>query len=213
MAIRNKNASVPIPSEESYSAAGGPLQVTHPNWANVESSYAAAAWSELNNTQLRDLTSGVLIGNQYSAAHINPTDQSRSSSETSFLQYAVNSGRNNLVLYTKTMGKQILFDAQRTATGVLAETDGTVYRLSAKKEVVLSAGVVSFSGKYLQHKWPLTVTQFQSPQLLMVSGIGPVATLKSFGIPVIAVRPGVGQNMQVRIPSPTAEGRLPEHVI
>ena len=55
-----------------------------------------------------------------------------------------------------------------------------IYTLSARKEVVVSAGA------------------FQSPQLLMVSGIGPLETLTKYGIPIVADRPGVGQNMWVR---------------
>lgn len=58
---------------------------------------------------------------------------------------------------------------------------GRQYTLSATKEVIVTAGV------------------FGSPQLLMVSGIGPAATLQRYGIPVIADRPGVGQNMQDHI--------------
>lgn len=41
----------------------------------------------------------------------------------------------------------------------------------------------------------LTCIQFRSPQLLMVSGIGPRSALAAHGIPVIADRPGVGQNL------------------
>jgi choline dehydrogenase len=37
--------------------------------------------------------------------------------------------------------------------------------------------------------------QFQSPQLLMVSGVGPEETLREHDIPVVSARPGVGQNM------------------
>lgn len=37
--------------------------------------------------------------------------------------------------------------------------------------------------------------QFQSPQLLMVSGVGPEDILKKYKIPVVAIREGVGQNM------------------
>ncbi|KAJ5202853.1 Glucose-methanol-choline oxidoreductase C-terminal [Penicillium cf. viridicatum] len=55
------------------------------------------------------------------------------------------------------------------------------YTLSARKEIVLSVG------------------PFQSPWLLMVSGVGPAATLKTNGIPLVADRPGVGQNMQEHI--------------
>ena len=54
---------------------------------------------------------------------------------------------------------------------------GNTVTLSATKEVIISAGA------------------FQSPQLLMVSGIGPSEQLEAHGIDVIANRPGVGQNM------------------
>ena len=40
---------------------------------------------------------------------------------------------------------------------------------------------------------------FGSPQLLLISGIGPAKTLQHYGIDVIADRPGVGQNMQDHI--------------
>ena len=54
---------------------------------------------------------------------------------------------------------------------------GYTYNLAATSEVIISAGT------------------FQSPQMLMVSGIGPAGTLQQNDIEVIADRPGVGQNM------------------
>lgn len=79
------------------------------------------------------------------------------------------------------MAKKILFDSNKNATGVLLESALIPYIISARKEVILSAGA------------------FQSPQLLMVSGIGPAAQLQKHSIPVLADRPGVGQNMQDHI--------------
>jgi choline dehydrogenase len=52
--------------------------------------------------------------------------------------------------------------------------------IKVKREVILAAGA------------------FNSPQLLKLSGIGPRAELESFGIPVIADLPGVGENLQDR---------------
>lgn len=143
MSIRAANASVPDPSPQSYSASGGPLQVTFPNWGNPVSSYAGAAFKELGVDSLQDLTSGVLIGNQYSPATIRPSDQTRSTSESSFWQASVKSGKGNLILYTKTMAKKVLFSPSKKATGVVVETGGVRYTLSAKNEVILSAGTVS----------------------------------------------------------------------
>ena len=77
------------------------------------------------------------------------------------------------------MAKKILFDGKK-ATGVkVAPLDiGLLpYSIKAKKEVILSAGT------------------FQSPQMLMVSGVGPESTLKQFGIEAVSKLEGVGQNM------------------
>ncbi|CZS97194.1 related to choline dehydrogenase [Rhynchosporium agropyri] len=63
------------------------------------------------------------------------------------------------------------------STGALVSSKGVSYMLNATKEVIVSAGA------------------FQSPQLLMVSGIGPEEELVKHNISCIADRPGVGQNM------------------
>ncbi len=54
---------------------------------------------------------------------------------------------------------------------------GNVTQIFAKKEVIVSGGA------------------FNSPQILKLSGIGPAAELKKFGIPVVKDLPGVGENM------------------
>ena len=53
------------------------------------------------------------------------------------------SGRKNLKVFTHTLAKQVLFDGNKTATGVLVETGGFNYTLSASTEVILAAGAVS----------------------------------------------------------------------
>lgn len=89
--------------------------------------------------------------------NINAADQIHESSETAFLQPTLES--NSLKVYQSTLEKKVLFDSEKTANGVLVESDGAQYVLSASKEGIVSAGA------------------FQSLQLLVVSGVGPKASL------------------------------------
>lgn len=127
---------------------------------------------------VQDFNSGSLLGCQYCSTTIDPTTETRDSSQTSFLNQAVAEGLTNLKVFTLTMAKKINFDSSNRATGVVVESNFISYTLSANKEVIVSAGA------------------FQSPQLLMVSGIGPAAQLAQHDIPVISELPGVGQNLQ-----------------
>lgn len=127
------------------------------------------------------LNAGVLNGSAFSTLTIDPRNGYRSSSESSFLQAALQNGTAPIV-YKNTLAQKILFNGT-TATGVqlvTASSYGTKpinFTLTAKKEVIVSAGV------------------FQSPQLLMVSGVGPKAALQQHDIKVVSNLPGVGQNM------------------
>jgi choline dehydrogenase-like flavoprotein len=71
---------------------------------------------------------------------------------------------------------RVIFDGKR-ASGVEIVRGGRSEMLEARAEVVLAAGA------------------FNTPQLLMCSGIGPAAHLQSFGVPVIHDAPQVGQNL------------------
>jgi len=141
--IRATNASVPSPNSTAYIATGGPLEVSHANWAMPFSSWALPALAEVGISALSDLNSGNLLGVQYSATSIKPDDQTRSSSESSFLQAAFGSNRTNLKVYTRTMVKQILFNGNKTATGIRVSSYGSEYIISANNEVILSGGAVS----------------------------------------------------------------------
>ncbi|AOJ40453.1 glucose-methanol-choline oxidoreductase [Burkholderia lata] len=85
--------------------------------------------------------------------------------------------RGNLTVETGAQVKRIVFDGKR-AVGVEVTRGGNVETVWAKKEVILSAGA------------------FQSPQLLMLSGVGPKDELERHGIQVVADLPGVGENLQ-----------------
>ncbi|KAL8951389.1 MAG: hypothetical protein Q9222_002639 [Ikaeria aurantiellina] len=156
--------------------SGGPVQLGYPSWVNGISSWIARSLTSLGVPELPGLISGRLLGWSYVAETLDPTTQTRSSSETSYLRQALEQ-TTNLQVYKSTLAKKILFDGSKQATGVQVSSGGFEYLINANKEVIVSAGV------------------FRSPQLLMVSGIGPQAMLEAQGITVISDRAGVGQNM------------------
>lgn len=172
---RAANASAEY-NAAAFDPAAGPLQVSYANYAGPFSSYMEGGMNSIGIPPAQDFNSGNLMGAQYCSSTINPDNQKRDSSQTSFLNAAQN--RANLKVYSLTLAKKILFNANKRATGVQI---GTGAVLSARKEVILSAGA------------------FQSPQLLMVSGIGPKETLQKFNIPVILDKPAVGQGMEDHI--------------
>ncbi len=85
--------------------------------------------------------------------------------------------RPNVQLRTGARAERILFEGRR-AVGALFRRWGRLETVRARKEIVLAASAIN------------------SPQLLMLSGIGPANELRSHGIEVIANRPGVGANLQ-----------------
>ncbi|QDS74529.1 hypothetical protein FKW77_007519 [Venturia effusa] len=164
---------------EAFPPQGGPLRVSYANYAGPFSSWMQGSLNEIGIPTVDDFNSGSLMGAQYCSSTIDPATQTRDSSETSFLAAA--KGRRNLRVFSKTLAKRVLFDGQKRATGVEVVSALLPYNISAKREVIVSAGA------------------FQSPQLLMVSGIGPKATLDRFGIPVLSDLPAVGQGMEDHI--------------
>ncbi|WP_105566540.1 GMC family oxidoreductase [Microbacterium halophytorum] len=104
-------------------------------------------------------------------------DGTRSSSSVSYLHPIL--GRENLTILTGQHVKEIEFDADNAATGVISIDNafGRPSRIGANREVVVSAGAIN------------------SPQLLMLSGIGPADHLREVGIDVRVDSPGVGSNL------------------
>jgi choline dehydrogenase-like flavoprotein len=91
--------------------------------------------------------------------------------------------RSNLQVMTGALTEKIVFDGRR-ATGVIFRRDGRVVTARAGREVILCGGAVN------------------SPQLLMLSGIGPREHLTELGIPVLHHLPGVGQSLQDHYSAP-----------
>ncbi|MCF3947826.1 GMC family oxidoreductase [Acidiphilium iwatense] len=85
--------------------------------------------------------------------------------------------RANLTIRTGAHVTQVLFEGKR-ATGVEVRMPDGIQRLAARREVVLCGGAIN------------------SPQLLLLSGIGPRAELARHGIPLVHELPGIGQNLQ-----------------
>ncbi|XXG97428.1 hypothetical protein Hte_003729 [Hypoxylon texense] len=159
-------------TSSAFETTGGPLHVSYPNNIRPFSTYLGSAFSEIGIPHANDFNSGELNGSQFCTLTIDPTTATRCSSQTAFLDAC--QARTNFKVFRDTLAHKIIFDDHKRATGV--NIDSGVF-LRAKKEVILCAGA------------------FQSPQLLMLSGIGPAATLDGLGIPIIANRPGVGRNM------------------
>jgi choline dehydrogenase-like flavoprotein len=85
--------------------------------------------------------------------------------------------RPNLTVITRAQATGLVFDGKR-ATGVRYRRKGRDETAEARREVILCGG------------------SFGSPQLLLLSGIGPVDELKQHGIGVVHELPGVGKNLQ-----------------
>ena len=99
----------------------------------------------------------------------------RCSAAIAFLRPAMK--RKNLQVITHAQAERVLL-AGRRAVGVAYRHHGQSATVKARREVILCGGAIN------------------SPQLLMLSGIGPAAHLQDKGIEVVHDLPGVGQNLQ-----------------
>lgn len=93
--------------------------------------------------------------------------------------------RPNLTVITGALATRLLFEGTR-AVGVEYLHEGTLHQ----------AKVDSHSERLRQREVILSAGAFDSPKLLMLSGIGDAAQLQALGIPIVADLPGVGQNLQ-----------------
>ena len=85
--------------------------------------------------------------------------------------------RKNLKVFTEAFVEKIIFDGKK-AIGIEVKIKNKVEKIYANKEVILSGGAIN------------------SPQLLMLSGVGPSEHLKDKGIEVVHNLDGVGKNLQ-----------------
>jgi choline dehydrogenase len=116
--LRAANASVPLPANPLAYNGTGPLHISHPNFAQIFASYMDGAMQESGIPSQRDFISGYLLGRQYAPLTIAYPEEERSSSQTSFLRAALQSGRSNLKVYPNMLAKRIVFNGTKTAMGV-----------------------------------------------------------------------------------------------
>jgi len=98
----------------------------------------------------------------------------RVSAATAYLRPALS--RPNLTVHSRSLAEKVVFENGRAA-GVRYAREGATATAQARREVILAGGT------------------YNSPQLLMLSGIGPAAHLRELGIDVVADAPGVGRNL------------------
>jgi choline dehydrogenase len=99
----------------------------------------------------------------------------RCSAANAYLRPAMR--RPNLKVMTEALATRIVFEGKR-AVALEYTRGGSARRVAVKGELILSCGPIA------------------SPQLLKVSGVGPAAELRSWGVDVVADLPGVGENLQ-----------------
>ncbi|KAI3390982.1 hypothetical protein diail_8296 [Diaporthe ilicicola] len=173
---RSANATVSLSAADA--AINGTLPVTFAAYVQSWSTWVALGLEAIGIPQVSAFVDGSNLGWAWNLYSIESPEATRTNSETAYLLPVL--GRPNLAVFDYTFAHRIIFDDQKTATGVevTSTTTNCSYTISVGKEVILSAGV------------------FQSPHLLQVSGIGPKAVLERYNISVVADRPGVGQNLQ-----------------
>lgn len=151
----------------------GPLHVSDLQTDNPFQQYYLDAAKEVGYPLTKDFN-----GPQQEGVGIYQTTQVNGERCSAYRAYLLpNLQRQNLNIETRAQVQRILFEGKR-AVGVEYKKNGQLVQVHAKREVILSAGA------------------FQSPQILMLSGIGDSAELQRHNIPVVHHLPGVGKNLQ-----------------
>lgn len=136
------------------------------------------AFKEMGHKLLQDINGNSPLG--YGEVMYSISHGERQSTAQSFLSTIIN--RKNLYVLKHALVTKILFDENKNTVGVKINQNKTEFHVLAKVEVIISAGTIN------------------SPQLLMLSGVGPKKQLKRLEIPIISDIP-VGLNLQDHISS------------
>ncbi|XP_031846619.1 glucose dehydrogenase [FAD, quinone] [Nomia melanderi] len=155
-----------------YHGTGGLMTVERFPWQPEFASAVMKAAEETGFGTTEDMTGDKITG--FTVAQTISRDGVRLSSTKAFVTPFRH--RKNLSVMTNALVTKIRTVGKR-AVGVDVEAHGRKYYIKAKREIIVSGGAVN------------------SPQLLLLSGIGPKEHLKSVKIPVVHDLPGVGENL------------------
>jgi len=155
-----------------FHGVGGPLSVQDLRYTNELSKVFLDAAVEAGFPRTDDFNGLRQRGFDY--YQVTQRNGKRCSTAVAFLHPAEN--RPNLTISTQSLAEQILFDGER-ARGVKFRRKNKTHTATAGK-VVLAGGAIN------------------SPQLLMLSGVGPADHLRTIGLDIHLDLPGVGQNLQ-----------------
>ena len=159
--------------ESAAHGVGGELRIEAPRvrWDLLDAFRRAA--EQANIKSVADFNTGDNEG--CCAFHVNQKRGRRWSAARAFLKPALH--RANLRLETGCLVEGVVFDGRR-AVGVRWRQGGQERLARCRGEVILAAGAIG------------------SPQIMLLSGVGPAQQLREHGIPVVLDRPGVGANLQ-----------------
>lgn len=164
-----------------FHGTGGALTAAAQPYAHPTSAAMVKAAIEAGHKPTDDFNNGEPDGAGY--WQVNIENGKRSSVAVRAIEPAMK--RPNFRVVTGALVHKVLIDANKRATGVQYQVGGgAVQEAKAKREVLVCAGA------------------FNSPQILMLSGIGPAEHLKEMGIAVVQDAPGVGQNLQDHVTVP-----------
>ena len=164
--------------ESEYHGVGGPLTVSDGRSRNPSTAAFTEAAAQAGYQATSDFNGPSLDG--FGAFQLTQRDGRRCSTSTGFLRPAMS--RLNLTVKTGFQVHRVILENGR-AVGVTGMHLDTGFTIRAEREVIISAGA------------------YNSPQLLMLSGIGPAGPLAGLGIPVVADLP-VGRNLQDHVHVP-----------
>ena len=161
------------PGVNEYHGEGGPLNVAEAFDPHPASGKIVDAAAETGIERNDDFNGAQQAGTGH--YHVTQKDGQRFSTAKAYIEPALD--RENLGVETGAQVTEIRVEDGR-AVGVEFEQDGQRHTVDADAEVVVCAGAVN------------------SPQLLMLSGIGPADHLAEHGIDPVVDLPGVGRNLQ-----------------